>query len=93
MEREKYSEEDAITLLRDMAQTLSERGETRYPRRTDFSAREVEAIKARLGPWPRALEEAGLKPPRSFDRIERNRERRRAAKRRRREAKEETGDA
>ena len=43
------------------------------------------SAQAHLGPWPRALEAAGLKPPRSFDRIERNREKRRAAKRRRRE--------
>lgn len=69
-----------------MARTLAARGEERYPRRGDFSDREVEAIKAHLGPWPRALEAAGLKPPRPFDRIERNREKRLSAKRRRREA-------
>lgn len=85
MENGKYSREDAIDLLRSAAAKLSAKGETRYPRRVDFSDREVEAIKAHLGPWPRALEAAGLKPPRSFDRIERNREKRRAAKRRRRE--------
>lgn len=85
MENGKYSREDAIGLLRTAAAKLSAQGETRYPRRDDFSDREVEAIKAHLGPWPRALEAAGLKPPRSFDRIERNREKRRAAKRRRRE--------
>ncbi|MBE6850668.1 MAG: hypothetical protein E7504_02860 [Ruminococcus sp.] len=40
-------------------------GEMRYPKRADFSEREVVAIKAFLGPWPRALEAAGVKPPRA----------------------------
>lgn len=86
MEKEKYTKADTILLLQDKARLLSSHGETRYPRRGDFSEREVEAIKSHLGPWPRALEAAGLKTPRPFDRIERNREKRRAAKRRRREA-------
>lgn len=34
----------------------------RYPRKSDFSEEEVSFIKAHLGPWPRALEEAGIKP-------------------------------
>ena len=91
MEKERYSKDDAVSLLQDMAVSLALRGETRYPRRGDFSDREVEAIKSHLGPWPRALEAAGLKPPRPFDRIERNREKRRAAKRRRREAQDGSG--
>ena len=41
------------------------------------------AIKAFLGPWPRALEAAGIKPPRDDDRIEKNREKRIRAKRHR----------
>ncbi len=85
MENGKYSREDAIALLRESSAKLAEAGETRYPRRADFTEREAEAIKAHLGPWPRALEAAEIKPPRSFDRIERNREKRLAAKRRRRE--------
>lgn len=87
MEKEKYCRDDAIALLRDAAAKLAAGGEARYPRRSDFTDREVEAIKAHLGPWPRALEAAGLKPQRSFDRMERNRERRAASKRRRREEK------
>lgn len=87
MEKERYTTEDVKALLLDVSSKLEANGEKRYPRRSDFSDREVEAIKAHLGPWPRALEAAGLKPPRSFDRIERNREKRAAAKRRRREEK------
>ena len=61
----------------------------RYVRRSDFSDEEVAMIKSFLGPWPRALEAAEIKPPRDFDRIEKNREKRARAKARRREAKKE----
>lgn len=76
-----YTKEDCIALLCKMGARLAEAGEVRLPRRSDFSEREVCAIKARLGPWPRALEEAGLKAPRDGDRAERNREKRIRAKR------------
>lgn len=33
----------------------------RVPKKSDFDAVEVSRIKAFLGPWPRALEAAGLK--------------------------------
>lgn len=33
----------------------------RLPKKSDFDAVEVSRIKAFLGPWPRALEAAGLK--------------------------------
>lgn len=55
----------AIRLLCEMQQRLHTLGESRYPRRGDFSETEVAQIKAHLGPWPRALEIAGLKPPRT----------------------------
>lgn len=58
-------------------------GLERYPRRSDFTDREVVAIKAFLGPWPRALEAAGIKPPRDDDRAQRNKEKRIRAKKRR----------
>ena len=45
-----------------MAKKLSDAGEDRYPKRSDFADDEVVLIKAHLGPWPRALEAAGLKP-------------------------------
>lgn len=54
----------AIRLLCEMQQKLLAEGESRYPRRGDFSDAEVMQIKAYLGPWPRALEAAQLKPPR-----------------------------
>lgn len=53
---------DCIQLLRDKYAQLAQAGEGRYPKRSDFSAEEVTAIKAFLGPWPRALEKAGVKP-------------------------------
>lgn len=86
-----YTKEDCIALLRSVSARLAEAGDGRLPRRADLSDREVCAIKAHLGPWPRALEAAGLKPPREVDRLERNREKRIRAARRinaaRREAK------
>ncbi len=78
--------QQCIELLRQVSRELRARGETRYPRRSDLPEAAVVAVKARLGPWPRALEAAGLKPPRGEDRIARNREKRIRAKRRRREA-------
>jgi hypothetical protein len=33
----------------------------RLPKKTDFSFHEVAAIKSHFGPWPRALEAAGVK--------------------------------
>ncbi|MCD7747949.1 MAG: hypothetical protein LUI61_06410 [Firmicutes bacterium] len=83
----KYTENDAKELLRRKYAELAEAGETRFPKRADFSDEQVVAIKSYLGPWPRALEAAGIKEPRDGDRIEKNREKRRRAKRRRREAR------
>ena len=78
-----YTKEICIELLREKQSQI----EGRYVRRSDFSDEEVAAIKSFLGPWPRALEAAGLKPERSFSRIEKNREKRERARRRRREEK------
>lgn len=83
----KYSEGEACSLLREKARALAESGEDRLPCRSDFSDEEVIAIKAFLGPWPRALEKAGLKPPRSVSRAELTREKRIRAKRRRNETR------
>lgn len=49
-------EEQAILLLQNKAKQLD-----RLPKRSDFSNEEVCLIKAKLGPWNRALERAGLK--------------------------------
>lgn len=54
--------EDCVLLLQNKYEEIKTRGETRYPKRSDFSALEVSYIKAFLGPWPRALEKAGIKP-------------------------------
>ena len=55
-------EKECIALLRERSAALREAGEDRYPKRSDFSVEEVVAIKACFGPWPRALEAAGVKP-------------------------------
>ena len=81
MSDRKYKKEDCIFLLQNKYKELQEQGLSRYPQRSDFEDREVVAIKAFLGPWPRALEAAGIKPPRDDDRLERNREKRARAKR------------
>ena len=89
--QEKYTKESCIVLLREKQATLAAAGETRFPQRSDFDEHEVVAIKAHLGPWPRALEAAGLKELRANDRLEKNREKRIRAKRRHTEARKGTG--
>ena len=81
MSDKKYKKEDCILLLQNKYRELQAEGLSRYPQRSDFSDREVVAIKAFLGPWPRALEAAGIKPPRDDDRPQRNKEKRARAKR------------
>jgi len=50
--------EEAVKLLQQKAQELQ-----RMPKRDDFDSETVCFIKQKLGPWPRALEAAGLKTP------------------------------
>ena len=57
-----YSKAEAIFWLQQMQAQLLAKGIQRYPKRSDFSVEQVVAIKAHLGPWPRALEAAALKP-------------------------------
>ncbi len=83
MAEQKLTRDDALVLLQNKYAELQAAGETRFPQRSDFGEREVVAIKAFLGPWPRALEAAGIKEPRSDDRIEKNRDKRARAKRNR----------
>ena len=83
MADEKLTREDCLGLLRETRERLTREGIERYPKRSDFSDAEVMAIKAFLGPWPRALEAAGIKPKRDGDRLEKNRQKRIAAKRKR----------
>lgn len=60
-----FTREACIELLLRQQAALQKAGENRYPQRGDFSPEIVCAIKAQLGPWPRALEAAGIKavPP------------------------------
>ena len=81
MSDRKYKREDCIILLKNKHQELKSQGFSRYPSRSDFEEREVVAIKAFFGPWPRALEAADIKPPRDDDRLQKNREKRIRAKR------------
>ena len=81
MSDKKYNKEDSLRLLQNKYAELREQGLSRYPQRSDFEEREVVAIKAFLGPWPRALEAAGIKPPREDDRAQKNKEKRIRAKR------------
>lgn len=52
------NEEWAKKLLREKGEQLG-----RLPKKDDFSEIDMTRIKAYLGPWPRALEKAGIKPP------------------------------
>ncbi|MBE6636758.1 MAG: hypothetical protein E7618_03010 [Ruminococcaceae bacterium] len=92
MSEQKLTKEDCLCLLRKKADALRSMGDSRYPKRSDFSEREVVAIKAFLGPWPRALEAAGLKEPRdNSEHLQKTKEKRIRAKRHRlaiRKAKE-----
>ena len=80
MSDKKYNKEDCLVLLNEKYKELQSQSIERYPQRSDFSDREVVAIKAFLGPWPRALEAAGIKPLRDDDRPQRNKEKRIRAK-------------
>ncbi len=75
-------------MLRDKYSELQAEGTLRYPQRSDFEESEVVAIKSFLGPWPRALEAAQIKPPRDDDRKRKNKEKRIRAKRARRVARD-----
>lgn len=71
----------AVAILRDRATKVG-----RLPCKTDFAPEDVARIKSALGPWPRALEAAGLKPPRDTSRRDVNREKRQKAARLKRRA-------
>lgn len=58
--KDKLKKEAACRLLEEASRRLE-----RLPLKTDFTEDELVFIKAHLGPWPRALEAAGLKPKRS----------------------------
>lgn len=61
--------------------------ENRLPKKSDFSVEDVNRIKGYFGPWPWALEEAGLKESKKEERKLKNVERRLRARERRKEFK------
>ncbi len=87
--KQAYDAALCVALLQQKQAALRIAGEQRYPRRTDFTEEEVVAIKAHLGPWPRALEAAGIKAPRDADgeHAEKIRQKRIRQKRARRQAR------
>lgn len=52
-----------------------------YPRKADFSVAEMSSIKSYFGPWPRALEAAGIKEPKENTKADRRRQKRIETKR------------
>lgn len=58
-----------ISLLCEVAER-----EGRLPKKSDFSQDDVNRIKGLFGPWPWALEAAGLKESKQEERKEKNRE-------------------
>ena len=59
---DQLTKEDCIAMLQKKYEELKAQGRSDFPKRADFSENEVIAIKSFLGPWPRALEAAGIKP-------------------------------
>ena len=64
----------------------------RLPRKADFSEDDVNRIKGFFGPWPWALEAAGLKESKQEERIAKNREKRLRAKERKKQFKKEQNE-
>lgn len=52
-----------------------------YPRKADFSVAEMSAIKSYFGPWPRALEAAGIKEAKENTKADRRKQKRIETKR------------
>lgn len=75
---ENTTKEEYLQMLREVAER-----EKRLPKKSDFDILDVNRIKSFFGPWPWALEEAGLKSSKKEERILKNRERRKRAKERR----------
>lgn len=72
----------AIRLLTEAFAALG-----RMPKRSDFDSETACFIKQKLGPWPRALETAGLKEPPAVSAKEKTVLKRERARARRKEAK------
>ncbi len=71
----KWMKEECICCLRKKWKEVG-----RMPKKSDFDRGTVNRIKGCFGPWPKALEAAGIKKP-NRERMERKREKRERAKR------------
>lgn len=78
----KLTKEDCLELIKGK---YNETG--KIPEKSDFSDYQVMMIKSHLGPWPRAMETAGVKAPRSDEKLHKKREKRLRAKQRKAEFK------
>ncbi len=72
---EQLNREECLQVLGAMAVQTG-----RLPRKSDFSEYEAARIKAFFGPWPRALEAAGLLPSKTGDKEAKKQEKRINAK-------------
>lgn len=72
------TKEEYLELLKAVASK-----ENRFPKKSDFSEEDVNRIKGFFGPWPWALEAAGLKESKQQERRQRNYEKRQHSKMRR----------
>lgn len=70
--------EDYLALLKAVAAK-----EKRLPQKSDFSVEDVNRIKGFFGPWPWALEAAGLKESKQEQRRQKNYEKRQRSRARR----------
>ena len=61
--------------------------EKRFPKKSDFSLEDVNKIKSFFGPWPWALEAAGLKESKQKERKAKNVAKRQRSRERRKESK------
>jgi hypothetical protein len=69
------SKDEYINMLREVAEK-----EGRLPKKSDFSNDDVNRIKGLFGPWPWALEAAGLKESKQEERRQRNYQKRQRLK-------------
>lgn len=76
------TKEEYLDLLRAVAER-----EKRLPKKSDFEPLDVNRIKSFFGPWPWALEEAGLKESKKEKRQQKNRVKRERSKQRRKQFK------
>ena len=63
-----YTKEEYIDQLKAVYEK-----EKRYPKKSDFSELDAARIKSFFGPWPRALEAAGITPSKAEERAEKKR--------------------